>query len=53
MRDESLEEAVRLLYVAMTRSTRELVLAAHGGSPIVERVRKSLAAVSAGFAAAT
>lgn len=52
MRDESLEEAVRLLYVAMTRSTRELVLAAHGRSPIVERVRKSLAAVSAGFAAA-
>lgn len=52
MRDESLEEAVRLLYVAMTRSTRELTLSAHGRSPIVERVRESLEAVSAGFAAA-
>lgn len=53
MRDESIEEAVRLLYVAMTRSTRELTLSAHGRSPIVERVRNSLSAVAAGFAAAS
>lgn len=51
MRDESLEDAVRLLYVAMTRSTRELTLSAHGRSPIVDRVRASLSAVAAGFAA--
>ncbi len=52
MRDESVEDAVRLLYVAMTRSTRELLLSAHGGSPVVERVRESLAAVVSNFAAA-
>lgn len=52
MRDESLEDAVRLLYVAMTRSTRELLLCAHGSSPIVERVRESLTAVASNFAAA-
>lgn len=51
-RDEPIDEAVRLLYVAMTRSTRELVLSAHGRSPIVERVRQALAGVSASFAAA-
>jgi hypothetical protein len=51
MRGESIEEAVRLLYVAMTRSTRELTLSAHGRSPIVDRVRSSLSAITAGFAA--
>jgi hypothetical protein len=51
MRDESIEEAVRLLYVSMTRSTRELVLSAHGRSPIVERVREALAGVGTDFAA--
>ena len=30
MRDETPEEAARLLYVAMTRATHELVLSAHG-----------------------
>jgi superfamily I DNA/RNA helicase len=43
MKGEPLEDAARLLYVAMTRATNELVLAAHGPSPIVERVRASLA----------
>jgi superfamily I DNA/RNA helicase len=42
MRDETLDDAARLLYVAMTRATHELVLSAHGTSPIVERVRVSL-----------
>ena len=51
MRDESLEDAARLLYVAMTRATHELVLAAHGSSPIVARVQASLAGVQRRFAA--
>jgi superfamily I DNA/RNA helicase len=51
MRDESLEDAARLLYVAMTRATHELVLAAHGSSPIVARVKASLADVAGRFAA--
>jgi len=42
--DEPLEDAVRLLYVAMTRATHELVLSAHGPSPLVQRVRDALAA---------
>ena len=50
MRDESLEEAARLLYVGMTRATHELVLSAHGRSAIVERVRQALAEVAAAFA---
>jgi len=40
---------VRLLYVAMTRATRELVLLAHGRSAVVERVREALAAVARQF----
>ncbi len=51
MRDETLEDAVRLLYVAMTRATRELVLSAHGRSAVVERVREALAAVAQQFSA--
>ncbi len=51
MRDESLEDAVRLLYVGMTRATHQLVLSAHGRSPIVERVRNALAEVARSFAA--
>ncbi len=51
-RDEPLDEAVRLLYVAMTRATRELVLSAHGGSPVVQRVKAALAAVAQQFSAA-
>ena len=49
--DEPLEDAVRLLYVAMTRATRELVLSAHGPSPLVQRVRDALAAVARQFSA--
>ena len=52
MRDETLEDAVRLLYVAMTRATRELVLSAHGRSTVVDRVRDALAAVARQFSAA-
>lgn len=51
-KDEALEEEVRLLYVGMTRSTQELVLTAAGNSPIVQRVKNSLEAVSQQFAQA-
>jgi hypothetical protein len=50
--DEPLEDAVRLLYVAMTRATRELVLSAHGPSPLVQRVRQALAAAAQQLSAA-
>jgi len=50
MKAESLESAARLLYVAMTRATHELVLSAHGRSPIVDRVRASLDDVTREFA---
>ena len=50
-RDEPLQDAVRLLYVAMTRATRELVLSAHGTSPVVQRVKTALAAVAQQFSA--
>lgn len=52
MRDESQEDAARLLYVAMTRATHDLVLAAHGSSPIVDLVKASLADVAQRFATA-
>jgi hypothetical protein len=42
MRDETVDEAIRLLYVAMTRSTHRLVLATHGHSPVTMRVKASL-----------
>jgi hypothetical protein len=51
MRDEALDDAVRLLYVAMTRSTHRLVLSAHGDSPLVQRVRAGLDAIARRFAA--
>jgi ATP-dependent exoDNAse (exonuclease V) beta subunit len=51
MRDESMEDAARLLYVAMTRATQDLVLSAHGSSPIVARVKSSLDDVARRFAA--
>jgi superfamily I DNA/RNA helicase len=51
MRDETLEDAVRLLYVAMTRATRELVLSASGDSAVVRQVRAALAAVAQRFSA--
>ena len=50
MREEPSEEAARLLYVAMTRATHELVLSAHGESPFVERVRQALAVAAKQFA---
>ena len=50
MHDEALDDALRLLYVAMTRATRDLVLSAHGTSPVVEQVRRSLAEVARQFA---
>ena len=49
---ESLDDALRLLYVAMTRATRELVLSAHGRSAIVERIEQALADVATRFAQA-
>lgn len=49
-KDEPLEEEVRLLYVGMTRSTQELVLATAGNSPIVQRVKNSLEVISQRFA---
>ncbi len=52
MRGEPLAEALRLLYVAMTRATHELVLSAHGESPVVQQVHEALAAVQQQFAAA-
>ncbi len=45
MRDEPLPEAVRLLYVAMTRATQALVLSAHGESAVVQQVQDALEAV--------
>ena len=48
---EELEEERRLLYVAMTRATQQLMLSAHGDSAIVQRVREALAVVAQRFAA--
>jgi superfamily I DNA/RNA helicase len=47
MRDEPLADAVRLLYVGMTRATHTLLLTAHGASPVVDRVREALARLAA------
>ena len=51
MRDETIDQAVRLLYVAMTRATHSLVLATHGSSHVVSRVRRSLGLVAEQFTA--
>jgi superfamily I DNA/RNA helicase len=49
---EPLDEALRLVYVAMTRATQQLVLSAHGaGTPLVLRVEQALREVAARFAA--
>ena len=50
MKGEAPDAAARLLYVAMTRATHELVLSAFGASEFVERVRESLAQVSQSLA---
>ena len=50
MTGESLADAVRLLYVAMTRATQTLVLSAHGMSAVVQRVQQGLVAVGQQFA---
>lgn len=41
-RDETLEDAVRLVYVAMTRATQSLVLSCCGSSPVVERLQAAM-----------
>ena len=51
LKEEPMEEEVRLLYVAMTRATQRLVLSAAGPSPMLHRVRNSLEAVRAHFVA--
>ena len=50
MHEEPGDEAARLLYVAMTRATHELVLSASGHSIFVQRVRAALAAAARQFA---
>lgn len=52
MPGEPLDEALRLLYVAMTRATQQLVLAAHGESALVQRVQQALQSVAQRFAQA-
>ncbi|MFO1286019.1 MAG: 3'-5' exonuclease [Rubrivivax sp.] len=52
MRGQPPEDEARLLYVAMTRATHELVLSAHGESAAVARVREALLDVARRFAPA-
>jgi Nuclease-related domain/UvrD-like helicase C-terminal domain/AAA domain len=49
MRDDTEDDAVRLLYVAMTRATHRLMLSCHGESAIVGRTRAALQAVAREF----
>jgi hypothetical protein len=55
LRDESLAEAMRLLYVAMTRATLQLVLSAQatpgGDGPLLVQLRQALASVGRQFGA--
>ena len=52
-KDEPLDDALRLLYVGMTRATRELVLSAHAGSVVVDQVRQALQDVAVRLAGQT
>lgn len=47
-----MEDEVRLLYVGMTRATRELVLSSAGSSAMVQRVKNSLEVIRHQFAEA-
>jgi hypothetical protein len=46
MKGETLEDAARLLYVAMTRATGSLVLSSHGRSALVDHVQAALKEVT-------
>jgi hypothetical protein len=50
-KDQPFDEEMRLVYVGMTRATRELVLTAHAVSPMVDHVRNALAEVAGHFVA--
>jgi superfamily I DNA/RNA helicase len=52
LREDSEDDALRLLYVAMTRSTERLLLSACGDTPLVQRVAHALGEVGRRFAAA-
>ena len=52
LRQDSEDDALRLLYVAMTRSTERLLLSACGETPLVARVAQALGEVGRRFAAA-
>ena len=45
MKGDSEADALRLLYVGMTRATEDLVFSAHGSDSIVERVKTGIAVV--------
>jgi hypothetical protein len=49
MHGETVDDALRLLYVGMTRATHELVLSAQGSSAIVDQVRQALVEVGRRF----
>lgn len=49
LKEEPMEEEVRVLYVAMTRATQRLILSAAAPSPMLHRVRNSLEVVRTHF----
>lgn len=51
MKDETLDDAVRLLYVGMTRATQQLTLARSGESLLTERVVQAMGRVGEMFRA--
>jgi superfamily I DNA/RNA helicase len=52
LRSDSEDDALRLLYVAMTRSTGRLLLSTCASTPLVERVAGALDEVARRFAEA-